>query len=205
MSESRASEAKVSAEKMSADKKNSQVKEQRLREKLLPEIEEFKASRSSLQLATKNAAGVPNASYAPFALADDGFYILVSELARHGTNLKESSEVSVMLVEDESEAKTIFARKRLTFDAHASIVDRDTQVFTKGVAALSARFGEMIDNLSVLKDFNLFKLTPHHGLYVKGFGQAFSLTGSELLDVDWKRDGHHGGAPKVEAEIAESA
>ena len=73
MSEARASEAKVSAEKMSADKKNSQVKEQRLREKLLPEIEEFKASRSSLQLATKSASGVPNASYAPFALADDGF------------------------------------------------------------------------------------------------------------------------------------
>ncbi|AQS39976.1 heme utilization protein HutZ [Shewanella psychrophila] len=199
MSEQKASEQKAAQEKASVDK------ELRLREKLLPEIEEFKASRSSLQLATKNAAGVPNASYAPFALVDDGFYILVSELARHGTNLKESSEVSVMLVEDESEAKTIFARKRLTFDAHASIVDRETETFTKGVAALSARFGEMIDNLSVLKDFNLFKLTPHHGLYVKGFGQAFSLTGSELLDVDWKRDGHHGGAPKVEAEIAEPA
>nr|WP_231926427.1 hypothetical protein [Shewanella benthica] len=60
-------------------------------------------------------------------------------------------------------------------------------------------------NISVLKDFNLFKLTPHHGLYVKGFGQAFSLTGAELLDVDWKRDGHHGGAPKVNADIAEPA
>ncbi len=196
MSESRMSESRMSQEQIS------QVKEQRLREKLLPEIEEFKASRSSLQLATKNVSGVPNASYAPFALADDGFYILVSELARHGTNLKESSKVSVMLIEDESEAKTIFARKRLTFDAHASIVDRETEVFTKGVAALSARFGEMIDNLSILKDFNLFKLTPHHGLYVKGFGQAFSLTGSELLDIDWKRDGHHGGAPKVEADVA---
>ena len=200
-SESRSSEKKASEKKVSAEK-NSQVKEQRLREKLLPEIEAFKASRSSLQLATKNAAGVPNASYAPFALADDGFYILVSELARHGTNLRESSQVSVMLVEDESQAKTIFARKRLTFDAHASLVARETEAFAKGVAALSARFGEMIENLSVLKDFNLFKLTPHHGLYVKGFGQAFSLTGSELLDVDWKRDGHHGGAPTSEASVA---
>ena len=169
-----------------------QGKNQRLRDKLLPEIESFKAERSTLQLATQDAAGLPNASYAPFALADDGFYILVSELARHGTNLKESSSVSVMLLEDESEAKTVFARKRLTFDAVAELVARDSELFTKGVAALSERFGEMIDNLSQLKDFNLFKLNPQQGLYVKGFGQAFCLTGSELLDVNWKRDGHHG-------------
>ena len=175
-----------------------QDKNQRLREKILPEIESFKAERSTLQLATQDAAGLPNASYAPFALADDGFYILVSELARHGTNLKESSSVSVMLLEDESEAKTVFARKRLTFDAVAELVARDSELFTKGVAALSERFGEMIDNLSQLKDFNLFKLNPQQGLYVKGFGQAFSLTGSELLDVNWKRDGHHGGAPQSE-------
>jgi heme utilization protein HutZ len=175
----------------------SNEKEQRLREKLLPEIEEFKAQRSTLQLATQDADGVPNASYAPFALADDGFYILVSELARHGTNLQASDKLSVMLVEDESESKSVFARKRLTFDATAEVVARDSDTFSKGVAALSARFGEMIDNLAALKDFNLFKLIPHHGLYVKGFGQAFSLSGAELLDVDWKRDGHHGTAKQV--------
>lgn len=185
-------------ESLEVNTETQQDKTHRLREKLLPEIESFKAERSTLQLATQDAAGLPNASYAPFALADDGFYILVSELARHGTNLKESSSVSVMLLEDESEAKTVFARKRLTFDAVAELVDRDSELFTKGVAALSERFGEMIDNLSQLKDFNLFKLNPQRGLYVKGFGQAFSLTGSELLDVDWKRDGHHGGAPKSE-------
>lgn len=172
-------------------------KEQRLRDKLLPEIEEFKHARSTLQLATQDASGIPNASYAPFALADDGFYILVSELARHGTNLKASNILSVMLVEDENEAKSVFARKRLTFDATAELVDRDSDTFTKGVAALSGRFGEMIDNLAGLTDFNLFKLNPHQGLYVKGFGQAFSLSGTELLDVDWKRDGHH-GTPKAE-------
>ena len=166
--------------------------EQCLREKLIPEIEAFKAQRTTLQLATQDADGIPNASYAPFALADDGFYILVSELARHGTNLKACSRLSVMLIEDESEAKSVFARKRLTFDATAENIDRNSATFSKGVSVLSVRFGEMIDNLAGLTDFNLFKLTPHHGLYVKGFGQAFSLSGSELLDVNWKRDGHHG-------------
>ncbi|KVX02359.1 heme utilization protein HutZ [Shewanella frigidimarina] len=175
--------------------------DQRLREKLLPEIEAFKAQRTTLQLATQDANGIPNASYAPFALADDGFYILVSELARHGTNLKASTRLSVMLIEDESEAKSVFARKRLTFDATAEIVDRNSVTFSKGVSVLSTRFGDMVDNLASLTDFNLFKLTPHHGLYVKGFGQAFSLSGLELLDVDWKRDGHHGSRKKNLAPV----
>ncbi|WP_394203118.1 heme utilization protein HutZ [Shewanella waksmanii] len=172
-------------------------KEQRLRDKLLPEIEAFKHERNSLQLATQDATGTPNASYAPFAVADDGFYILVSELARHGTNLKVSNKVSVMLVEDEADAKSVFARKRLTFDATAQLIQRNTDAFDKGIDVLAQRLGSIIDNLATLEDFNLFKLSPHHGLYVKGFGQAFSLSGNELLDVDWKRDGHH-GTPKAE-------
>ncbi len=169
---------------------------QRLQEKLLPEIEDFKHGRTTLQLATQDANGIPNASYAPFALADDGFYILVSDLARHGINLKQSPRVSVMLVEDEAEARSVFARRRLTFDAVAELIARDSQGFAKGVQVLSGRFGEMIDNLAALTDFNLFKLVPERGLYVKGFGQAFSLSGAELLDVNWMRDGHH-GTPKA--------
>ncbi|MDL3985808.1 heme utilization protein HutZ [Shewanella xiamenensis] len=174
--------------------------EQRLRDKLLPEIEVFKLQRKTLQLATVDTDGQPNASYAPFALADDGFYILVSDLARHGHNLKQSTKVSVMLVEDEAEAKSVFARKRLTFDAMAQAVARDTPSFSKGVSLLSKRFGDMSDNLAALTDFNLYKLAPHQGLYVKGFGQAFTLTGSELLDVNWKRDGHH-GTPKTPEDM----
>lgn len=174
--------------------------EQRLKDKLLPEIETFKQQRETLQLATIGTDGQPNASYAPFALADDGFYILVSDLARHGHNLKHSSKVSVMLVEDEAAAKTVFARKRLTFDAVAEAIPRGTPAFSKGVNVLSARFGEMSDNLAALTDFNLYKLAPHQGLYVKGFGQAFSLTGAELLDVNWKRDGHH-GTPKTPENV----
>ncbi|MCL1126764.1 heme utilization protein HutZ [Shewanella surugensis] len=169
-----------------------QNKQQRLNDKLLPEIEEFKQQCKTLQLATQDNDHLPNASYAPFALADDGFYILVSELARHGVNLKSMPAVSAMMVEDEAQAKTIFARRRLTFDTKAQLIEKDTPCFTKAVSALSERFGEMIDNLAGLKDFNLFKLTPHKGLYVKGFGQAFNLTGAELLSLEWKQDGHHG-------------
>ncbi|MCF1427744.1 MAG: heme utilization protein HutZ [Shewanella sp.] len=169
-------------------------KAQRLADKLLPEINEFKQSRKTLQLATCNTDGQPNASYAPYALSESGFYILVSDLARHGQNLKMSEQVSVMLIEDESEAKTVFARKRLTFDTSAERIERDTDDFKEGVCALETKHGEMITDLAALGDFNLYRLRPEHGLYVKGFGQAFKLSGADLLDVSWMTDGHHGEA-----------
>ena len=49
------------------------------------------------------------------------------------------------------------------------------------------RFGEMAENLSALADFNMYRLIPSRGLFVKGFGQAFELTGSELTEVNWMR------------------
>lgn len=171
-------------------------KEKRLAEKLLPEINEFKQQRKTLQLATIDKDGTPNASYAPYALAEAGFYILVSDLARHGMNLKQTSKVSVMLVEDESECRTCFARKRVTFDTQATHITRDNSEFALGVTALQQRFGDMIDNLSSLKDFNLYRLSPEKGLYVKGFGQAFAISGTELMDITWQTDGHH-GTPKA--------
>lgn len=183
--------------KIAGDEVNdSKANTQKLREKLLPEIKAFKESRRSLQLATQSAVGDLNASYAPFALAADGFYILVSDIAKHGINLKEVPEVSVMLIEDEAEAQSIFARKRLTLDAHTTMLDKNTQAFTKGIEAMEDRFGERVTRLSILKDFNLFKLTPYQGLYVKGFGQAYMLTGPELSNLDWKRDGHQSDKSK---------
>ena len=37
-----------------------------------------------------------------------------------------SPNVSIMMIEDEEHSKQLFARKRLTFDATAVVVERDT-------------------------------------------------------------------------------
>lgn len=174
-------------------------KQQRLKERLLPEIEEFKQSRQTLLLASTDAEHNPNVSYAPFALANGGFYILISDLAKHGKNLKQKQGLSVMLVQDETEAKSIFARKRLTFEVQAEPISRDNDEFAKGRAALIERFGEMAENLSGLSDFNMYKLTPSRGLFVKGFGQAFQLTGSELTDVNWMTGEGKGHGHRISA------
>ena len=159
----------------------SQMKSDRLNEKLNPEIQAFRDSRQSLQLGTVDPHGKPHTSYAPFAFSERGYYILVSDLAKHGQNLKQSRSVSIMMIEDESEARTVFARRRLSFDTEAVLIERDSEQWAQGIQLLTDRLGEMATDLSQLGDFNLYRLNPVMGRYVKGFAQAFDVTGEDLL------------------------
>ncbi|OAN17701.1 heme utilization protein HutZ [Photobacterium jeanii] len=168
----------------------SQVKQERLQNRLGPEIKEFRESCLTLQLATVDADGKPNVSYAPFALLDDGYYVLISQIARHARNLLENPQVSLMMIEDEGTAKTLYARKRLTFEADVSVVERETERWAEAVAGLKTRFGEIIDGLSGLEDFKMFRLAPTQGLFVKGFGQAFQVSGDDLVDFVHLTEGH---------------
>ncbi|NLS13371.1 heme utilization protein HutZ [Vibrio sp. SM6] len=167
-----------------------QDKAERLQNRLGPEIQEFRDSRLTLQLATNDDQGKPHTSYAPFAFSEKGYYILVSDIAAHGKNLKTNKAVSIMMIEDEADARSIFARKRLSFDTNAEAVERGTEHWNAAIAVMSDRLGEMIDNLSQLGDFNLYRLNPVMGRYVKGFGQAFDVSGEDLLSVIHLTEGH---------------
>ncbi|UTM58665.1 heme utilization protein HutZ [Photobacterium sp. CCB-ST2H9] len=168
----------------------SQEKQERLQNRLGPQIQEFRETCQTLQLATVDADGKPNVSYAPFALLEDGYYILISRIARHARNLLENPQVSLMMIEDEAESKAIFARMRLTFEADVVLVERHTERWQAGIEALKVRFGEIVDGLSGLEDFNLFRLEPTQGLFVKGFGQAFQVSGDDLVDFVHLTEGH---------------
>lgn len=167
-----------------------QVKQERLQGRLGPEIKEFRQERRTLQLATVDEEGRPNVSYAPFVQNQDGYFVLISEIARHARNLKSNPNVSIMMIEDEDSSKQLFARKRLTFDAAASVVERESEQWLQVVAQLKARFGEIIDGLSQLEDFVLFNMKPEKGLFVKGFGQAYQVSGDDLVDFVHLQEGH---------------
>ncbi|KOO02657.1 heme utilization protein HutZ [Vibrio nereis] len=166
------------------------IRRERLQNRLEPEVQAFRDSRKTLQLATISAEGIPNATYAPFAFDSQAYYILVSDIAAHGRNLKTNRNVSILMIEDESECKQIYARKRLTFDTRAELVERNTEAWQQGVNVLQTRFGDIIENLSQLGDFNLYRLVPESGRYVKGFGQAFEISGNDLLDFVHLTEGH---------------
>ncbi|MCC4798639.1 heme utilization protein HutZ [Enterovibrio norvegicus] len=165
-------------------------KAERLQNRLGPEIQEFRDARKTLQLGTVDKDGKPHTSYAPFAFSEQGYYILVSDLATHGQNLKHSKAVSIMMIEDENEARSIFARRRLSFDTNAELIERESALWQQGIDVMQTRLGEMIDNLSQLGDFRLYRLNPEIGRYVKGFGQAFDVTGEDLLSIVHLNEGH---------------
>ena len=165
-------------------------KQQRLQGRLAPEIREFRDATQTLVLATVDANGNPNVSYAPFALREEGYYILISEMARHTRNLLENPKISLMMIEDEGDSRSVFARKRLTFAARPELVVRDTPEWQAGIDALHDRFSETVLGLSQLADFHLYRLVPLQGLFVKGFGQAFAVSGDDLVDVLPLTEGH---------------
>ncbi|EGQ7983692.1 heme utilization protein HutZ [Vibrio vulnificus] len=167
-----------------------QVKQERLQGRLEPEIKEFRQERQTLQLATVDVDGRPNVSYAPFVQNQEGYFVLISKIARHARNLLENPQVSLMMIEDEEGAKQLFARKRLTFDAVASVIERDTQLWHQVITQMEERFGEIVSGLSQLEDFVLFNLKVERGLFVKGFGQAYQVSGDDLVDFVHLQEGH---------------
>lgn len=167
-----------------------QVKQDRLQARLEPEIKAFRQQRRTIQLATVDEQGRPNVSYAPFVQNQKGYFVLISPIARHARNLDVDPQVSLMMIEDEDSSKQLFARKRLTFDAIASVVARDTELWVQVVSQMQERFGDIIDGLSQFQDFVLFNLKVKHGLFVKGFGQAYQVSSDDLVDFVHLKEGH---------------
>ncbi len=160
-----------------------------LQNRLGPEIQELKAQCKTVMLATVGEDGNPNVSYAPFAINNGEYQVFISTIARHARNLQEVPKVSLMLIEDESQSRQIFARRRLSFDAVARVVERESEEWHSGVEALKARHGALMD-LSRMKDFHLFSFKPSQGLFVKGFGQAFQVSNDDLVSFVHLVEGH---------------
>ncbi|EJS91985.1 hypothetical protein AAUPMC_00465 [Pasteurella multocida subsp. multocida str. Anand1_cattle] len=105
----------------------SEERQQILQAKISTEIVDFRNACQTIQLATVNEKGEPNASYAPFAYHNDCYVVLISEMAKHARNLQQVPKVSLMLIEDEKTARELFARKRLTTNAEARLIEKESE------------------------------------------------------------------------------
>jgi putative heme iron utilization protein len=143
---------------------------------LLHEVHKFQTTFRSVLMATVNQDGVPEASYAPYVTDENGnYYVFVSGLARHTRDFQETGQVSLQFIENEDAARNLFARRRLTLLCDVSPVARGVPVHEEILAQFIQSFGKFIHTLRGLPDFQLFRLTPRSGLYVRGFGQAFRV------------------------------
>lgn len=174
------------------------MKNKALQTRLSHEVLDFIQSRKSLHLASLGSDGAPFASYAPFAVGEDCLYVLLSEIATHGTNLQQDSRASVLVVEDEDPAGELFARIRINYTMEAQLLEHKSDDWKVALECLTARHGKRPANLSKLQDFRMFRLVPRGGRYVKGFGKAYSLAGGSLAGevLTHLTDGHK---PRSEA------
>lgn len=155
-----------------------------------PKVQELINTSKSIILATVDAEGNPNSSYAPFVQVDQTFYILVSFMAKHTKNLADGRKTSIMFIEDESATKQIYARERLTLEATTSQIERDSEVWNTVVAKLKENHGKVVDVISEMGDFILIALQPVKGSYVNGFGSAYFVD-ANLEIVEHRNDANH--------------
>lgn len=146
------------------------------------EVKLFLETFETLVMASITPTGEPHASTAPYVRINNDFYILISTVAQHGRNLLISSQVSLLFAEDESKTLQPFARKRATIEASVSEISRETPIFLEAIERFKAHFdSDLVQNLSEMGDFHLFKLSPLSGSVVMGFGKAYRL--NENLEV----------------------
>ncbi|MGV2450285.1 pyridoxamine 5'-phosphate oxidase family protein [Chryseobacterium cucumeris] len=155
-----------------------------------PRVQELINASKSVILATVDAEGNPNSSYAPFVQVDQIFYILVSFMAKHTKNLADGRKTSVMFIEDESATKQIYARERLTIEAATSQIERDSEVWNAVVGKLRETHGKVVEVISEMGDFILIALQPVKGSYVNGFGSAYFVN-SKLEIIEHRNDVNH--------------
>ncbi|MGB3312204.1 MAG: pyridoxamine 5'-phosphate oxidase family protein [Nodosilinea sp.] len=138
----------------------------------------------SLMLSTVNGEGAPHASYAPYVIDEKHrLYIFTSGLSAHTQNLQNTGLAGVLLIEDEAEAAQVFARQRISYDCQAQLLPRSTSDWEAIADRFEQRFGDIIDMLRSLEDFQIFRLSPQGGRFVMGFGAAYAVDAQNLSQL----------------------
>jgi putative heme iron utilization protein len=115
--------------------------------------------------------------------ASDQYYVYVSELAAHTAHLLQGKTCSILFIEDESQSKNIFARRRLTLECQVEKIERETALFNSLMDRFADKFGNLVDVLRSLQDFHLFCLSPEKANFVAGFAQAYCLEGKDFAQI----------------------
>lgn len=141
----------------------------------------FPDTVQSLMLSTVDTDGWPQASYAPFVRGRNGsFYVFVSGLSAHTQNLQTTPRAGILFIQDEASTQQIFARRRLMYQCTVQPLDRQQPDWSAIVDQFEARFGNIIDMLRQLPDFQIFQLQPQSGRFVVGFGAAYEVDRNNL-------------------------
>lgn len=140
-------------------------------------------SLKTVHLATIDGSNQPEASYTPYVEFESAYYLFISDLAKHTINLKQNTSISLLFIEDEINCRNQFARRRIILQGKAAFVQRSDTQYQSIMAKFRDRFGDFIDVIEPLQDFNLFQIKASKGRYIRGFAQAFELSGDGLSQI----------------------
>lgn len=132
----------------------------------------------SAQLATL-AEGLPEASHAPCVWVEDHCHFFLSELSSHTRNLRCDPSIGLVLVDDDSRANA-FARKRLIIKGKVEEIARTDHDGETVLKEFRRVFGQVMELMEPLADFHLFRVNAENGTFIRGFGQAYRLSGARL-------------------------
>ena len=144
------------------------------------EYQQLLQEATGAHLATLDADGQAEASYAPCVWHERDCYLFLSRLSRHCGNLERNPRLGLMLLEDAGSAPNAFARRRIALQGRAGVVAREDALFAAVLEQFHRRFGEIMQVLESLPDFYLFRIEIEAGSFVRGFGQAYALDGERL-------------------------
>ena len=138
--------------------------------------------------------GDPQVSMVPFVVVTEAeapsaaFLIHVSGLSAHTRQMRDHPKVSLMVtmneraLDDNGQPYLPQALPRLTLQATATFIDRQTQDYALGKAAYLARF-PVTGPIFELPDFSLVRLRPEAIRFIAGFGSAHSLKPEALRTI----------------------
>lgn len=128
--------------------------------------------------------GEPNLAMVAIAHESDfsAFYLHVSKLGKHTTDMENDPHVSLLLTEADDHRSDPQTLARVSIQGMATVLPRNDPDYARVKVLYLTRFPEA-EQLFSLGDFNLWRITPKGGRFVAGFGRAVNLVPEALKKV----------------------
>ncbi|MDX1809756.1 MAG: hypothetical protein R3331_09475 [Sulfurospirillaceae bacterium] len=138
---------------------------------IIEEFKNFDKDKYSLIVSSVSSDNIPLTNYSPFVKLEGDYYICVSSNLPHYQNMINTKKAHVMIIEDESNASHIYARKRLYFGVSCELESDSEKIFD----LFDDRYGDQLSFMREMKDFKIIRLIPQEKSLVLGFGAAYKM------------------------------
>jgi nitroimidazol reductase NimA-like FMN-containing flavoprotein (pyridoxamine 5'-phosphate oxidase superfamily) len=128
--------------------------------------------------------GESNLAMVAYAFDQDfsAFYIHVSKLGKHTTDMENDPRVGLLITETDDRRADPQTLARVSIRGTAEVLPRKDSSYAQVKKIYLERF-PAAEQLFSLGDFNIWKITPNGGRFVAGFARAFNLVPEALIKV----------------------